>query len=565
MGAGKGRFAIGVIGCLCAGAPVVARSVEGPRIYALSSLATVRPRDTPVGGAGRAIELEAARGEWESAQILVRAGARPVRFSVAAGELSGPGGARLPAPELARVGFIEVTTPSNIEGSTGAWPDPLIPAVDRFDKQQRNAFPSTIAPGGDGTAWLDFFVPAGARPGRYHGVATVSDGETVIAKVPIALLVHAFSLPASSSLPATFGFSALTAGEGHFHRRPTIEEARELARRYALAALRHRISLHGGTMEAAPSDERERIDFSAYDAEVGPFLDGSADPGGARFSAVDLRIPERLQGEPRGRYLAATAAHLASRGWIGRVFEFLADEPRETDLPSVRARGAWFQRSAPGIARLVTRKLDPRLDGAVDIWCPVVNQLDDKPAGEGGPPRAAYDPRIERGERLWWYQSCMSHGCDIVGGSYFTGWPSYAIDAPAVGHRILEWLTFRYRVGGELYYDTVDAYRGPDPWRDVHRHGGNGDGTLFYPGRPDAIGGTTHIPVESIRLQRIRDGLEDYEYLSLYARLAGRAAAERFAARVATRTFEWDHDPARLSETRAALARALDRVVLSSP
>ena len=48
----------------------------------------------------------------------------------------------------------------------------------------------------------------------------------------------------------------------------------------------------------------------------------------------------------------------------------------------------------------------------------------------------------------------------------------------------MEWLTFRYRMGGELYYNTVEAYaRGLDPWRDQRLFGGNGDGTLFYPGR----------------------------------------------------------------------------------
>ena len=59
----------------------------------------------------------------------------------------------------------------------------------------------------------------------------------------------------------------------------------------------------------------------------------------------------------------------------------------------------------------------------------------------------------------------------------------------------MEWLTFRYRIGGELYYNTVEAYaRGQDPWRDQLLFGGNGDGTLFYPGRARAIGGTTRHP-----------------------------------------------------------------------
>lgn len=41
--------------------------------------------------------------------------------------------------------------------------------------------------------------------------------------------------------------------------------------------------------------------------------------------------------------------------------------------------------------------------------------------------------------------------------------------------------------------------------------GGNGEGTLFYPGRPDKIGGSDHIPVSSLRLTLIREGNEDYE------------------------------------------------------
>src|SRR5207244_3809643 len=141
--------------------------------------------------------------------------------------------------------------------------------------------------------------------------------------------------------------------------------------------------------------------------------------------------------------------------------------------------------------RLVTRALTSALDTAVDIWCPVVNLVDAPPGAPDlgpAPPRDRYDDRIARGERLWWYQSCLSHGCDVVGRGYFTGWPSLMVYAPPVGHRVWEWLTFRYRIGGELYFNTVEAYD-HDPFQGVRRHGGNGDGTLFYPGRPALIGG----------------------------------------------------------------------------
>src|SRR4029079_4185532 len=131
----------------------------------------------------------------------------------------------------------------------------------------------------------------------------------------------------------------------------------------------------------------------------------------------------------------------------------------------------------------------------VTIWTPIVNCLDEKPGSdrncpEPAVPRDAYAGELGRGKRLWWYQSCGSHGCDIVGGRYFTGWPSYVVDAPAVAHRIMEWLTWKYATGGERHYNTVEAF-GPaaDPWTNLLAHGGNGDGTLFYPGRPEAIGG----------------------------------------------------------------------------
>jgi hypothetical protein len=153
----------------------------------------------------------------------------------------------------------------------------------------------------------------------------------------------------------------------------------------------------------------------------------------------------------------------------------------------------------------------------------------------------------------------MSHGCNIVGGDYFRGWPSYAVDAPALSHRILEWLSFRYHVQGELYYDTVAAYgAGKDPWRDQLLFGGNGDGTLFYPGRAALIGGRHDIPVESIRLQLIREGLEDYEYLQLYARAAGAKTAEALARTIAGKTYDWQHDPERLMAARRRMAQAID-------
>jgi hypothetical protein len=513
----------------------------------VSAMEDVFPRGDMVRGAGEA-RVEAAAGEWESFQIVVRGPAHEVRA-----EASPVGPA--PAPRLARVGYLQVTTPSSIEGHPGPWPDPLIPDVDAFTGERRRAFPFDVPAGEQRAIWVDLFVPHGAAAGTYHGDVRLRSRDASF-RVPVTLTVHRFELPRTSSLAVTWGISASSIARAHHREDPA------LLHRYALAALRDRVSLFGGTFDP-PLD-----DFRAYDAEVGPFLDGKADPGGpadgARWTAVDVRLPDKLTGPARHAYLRRLVDHLRTRGWLDRAFVYVMDEPSEAQLPEARRRAAELAREAPELPRLLTRVWDRSLAGVINRFTPVLNFVDDKPDNSTPPPRSRYTT-------LWWYQSCMSHGCDdrtahAAGVErYFTDWPSLVVDAPPAGQRIQPWLSWRYRVSGELYYDTVEAYAsGLDPWRDQLLHGGNGDGTLFYPGTPEAIGGKTDVPVESIRLKRVRDGLEDYEYLRLHEQRYGREATDAIARPIAERTYKWEHDVARLAAARHKLAEALDDASLHS-
>jgi hypothetical protein len=538
--------------------PIVAR-VVGPMVQ-------VFPTSVPPGQPES--RIEAARGEWEPFQIVVSStGGALTGVSAEASPLRGAGGPLAP-PRLHRVEYLDVKTPSSIEGRPGKWPDALVPDVDGFVGEKRHAFPFDVPAGEARAIWVEVFVPESASPGTYRGSIRISAANRPSTTIPIELLVHKFALPKSSTLPVTFGFAGNSIGKAHPGL--TSEATARLVDHYAVAALRHRISLHAGSMEPAPwkslGGGRLEIDWKSYDAEVGPYLDGRADRGGpaegARWSAFDLRVPWKLQGPERDEYVRQLVAHLRARGWLDRVFDYTYDEPAEDKLPEVRARATALRRATRDVPRLVTRVLDQSLHGSIDIWCPVVNLVDDKPGESRSPSRAAYDEHLAHGERIWWYQACMSHGCNIIGGEYFTGWPSYTIDAPAMSHRIFEWLTFRYHIGGELYFNTVEAYsRGLDPWRNQHLFGGNGDGTLFYPGKAHELGGSTDFPVESIRLALIREGLEDYEYLKLYARAAGDKSAEALASSIAGKTYRWEHDPAALYAARRKMAEAIDRWV----
>jgi hypothetical protein len=89
-----------------------------------------------------------------------------------------------------------------------------------------------------------------------------------------------------------------------------------------------------------------------------------------------------------------------------------------------------------------------------------------------------------------------------------------------------------------------------------------GDGFLCYPG-PDGR------PLSSIRLENLRDGFEDYEYLWLLRaslpRLAApaRAEAEKLLAidaPLARSNMVYTEDPAVILSRRASIARILESV-----
>jgi hypothetical protein len=189
---------------------------------------------------------------------------------------------------------------------------------------------------------------------------------------------------------------------------------------------------------------------------------------------------------------------------------------------------------------------------------PIVNEMDDKP-GIGSPyagnQRSKYNPFLSQpGNRLWLYTSCESHSCSGDSGSdpYWRGWPSYVVDQPASEHRAMGIVSYEYGASGELYF-AVD-YDLDTAWTDQYDFGGNGDGTLFYPGTPKRIGGQHDIPVDSIRLKRIRDGREDYEYLHLLDRRGERAQAMSVARGLFPTLYQTDVSSADFAKARARLA-----------
>jgi hypothetical protein len=505
----------------------------------------VRP-ETPFEVLGQAT-VHALRGECEGVQLRVREDSAPV--SIARTVLVGPG-APLEVRWMAQR-FVRVVRPSNPEGGEGEWPDPLVPLAG-------DTVPSLL--------YGEICVRADQAPGRYHAEVVLSPGGGPEVRLPLRLEVLRPRLPATSTRPNTFGISLYSLARGH-GLAPESEEARRLLAAYARSALEHRISLHGMGIDPLPSRivrGRLEVDFSAYDQELGPFLDGTALPSGARFSTAEVRDDPRLSPPERAQLYAALEAHFRARRWPQLLFFYARDEPTPKEFPLVHAQArAVHARSR--IPVLVTSPHDARLKGAADILAPVLNCFFPR-AGPATCPRPLSAPvlrQVSGAKRVFWYQSCMSHGCgdeplDAATARAFSGWASYMVDHPAALNRAMGPLAFLAGVDGELYFATVYAYDTGDPWKGTWAFGGNGDGTLFYPGTPARIGGTVHRPIESLRLKHLRDGLEDDEALQLLARLGGQAEARSLVRQVVTSGFEVERSTEAWERFHVGLRRAVD-------
>jgi hypothetical protein len=508
-------------------------SAGGPaRIGVTDSLATVR-FDRPVPALRAGASLQAARNEFESFQVVIGAhrGLRGVEVSTE-GPLRGPDGAEIAARNLTiyreaayRVGG-PGKPPSDAEGGPGLWPDALIPERDYYYGERRDAFPVDVAAGATAVAWVDILVPEAQPSGSYSGAILVRNSSGVLARVPVEVEVLDFEIPSTSSLRSAFFADpfeicrAFTGSPACPPSDPATWARREL---FVRAGLENRISISNGFPQPATPVEKQ-----LFDRYAAPLIDGG-DPElrlpGARLSSLDASTSCATDSTCLGAWRQAARRH----GFGDRFFAYLCDEPAYD--PAAWAGCAATARQAdsiwPGVPKLLTASIQSAeragggRSGALGYTNLLVAPIYQIAAG-GRSLRGSYDSFLRQpGRELWLYTSCLSFSCNAEGADdpVYAGWPGYAIDEPASQSRAMGWLAFEYRASGELYYETAKSL--PHAWQNQYFEGGNGDGNLFYPGLPQggpgvpAIGGSREIPIESIRLKRIRDGREDYEYLRL--------------------------------------------------
>jgi len=552
-------FSAALLSVLVAGTVSAAPAVwtEGPLLKVVPST----PAQIPAPA-----RLTAARNEFESFQIVIRGEAPVSGVRARAGELTGPNGAKFPQANvrLYRQALLDVTTPSGAIGARGRFPDGLIPDVDEVDGETRSAFPFDVPAGEARALWVDVLVPLDAPAGLYTGTIQVS-GDGLDATVPVELEVLGFALPSTPTLSTAFRAWPASICLAHTGTPDcgSPDTAMALLSKYARLALDHRISLSNiFILRRDPKDSgvvlgKHGEDWTGFDAAFGPLLNGTAATQlpGAKLTTVEYgweRSPEAL---------ASYGKHAREKGFLDRAFDYTADEPPYGGKwEDIAPRAATVRASAPGMRTLVTTDINAATDHKVvdslDILVPLVNHMDGPSAPFAGNQRPRYEDFVRKGGEVWLYQSCMSHGCSFGGAEAGAAWPSYMVDVPAPRNRAMQWVDFAYGATTELYYETVQTLAG-DPWASVFDFSGNGDGTLLYPGKPSKIGGSSEVPVPSLRLKHIRDGVEDYEYLAMLVKLGDAALAEKLARDVVPTAHRISDNPNLILEARRTAGRRI--------
>lgn len=525
-----------------------------------------------------AVRVAAAANETEAVQLVLRPTEEIPSVRVGcAGDLKSSSGASIPASavEVFRVGYVSVLRVRDSVSHAGDWPDTLLPQ----DIEPTSFTPERLRKGENTPYWIRVKVPKGTPLGIYSGSLAVDCTPDV--RIPFEVEVYGFELPDRMTCRTAFGFY----GEPvkRYHRLKTPSDRRRVYDMYFRSLADHHASPYDPVpgikwkvrwkngepdidwreWDAAMEDARSRYgftDFRISDIGVGHGGNSGAAAGVVPGLGIKSGHPDYERYE--SKYLKAVEAHLKEKGWLEDAYVYCFDEPSRRFFPLVYKGLSFIARHAPGLNRLLTSPVHESLIGGPNIWCPTAAGLNEP----------GIDERRKAGDRLWWYV-CMFPK---------PPYPSLFIDHPGVDLRVWLWQGWREGVEGILIWHTTywtsdkaypDRKRPQNPYLDTLAWSprlpgfgaSNGDGRFFYPppracaafdeGRD--IGPVLDRPIESLRLEYIRDGIEDYEYFVILKSLDPENPLLKVPPEVSASPTEFSVDPVHMENHRAKLARAI--------
>jgi hypothetical protein len=430
----------------------------------------------------REANVEMARGEWESVQVLVGAPKVALRnVAVRLEDRQGPGGADRPSLNF----DLRLQEYVQLAGQSRWLPDPLPP--DRA---------ADVAPGMLRGWWVLVQAPEDAVPGDYRARITVTAEGLPPVELPLKIKVWPLTLPRGNHYGGSWGIWGQQLAEQEQVQLGS-EEYQRLYRRYWEFFLEHRMI----PRPLITGLEAEEAAHWLNDERVASFVI----PTGA--------WAQRMNEEQLAQF-KELCQRLRENGWLDQGYVYIYDEPSEETYADVIALCQQVREAGRDVPILLTEQPEEKLYGWVDVWCPLLNLY-----------AAAQERCRERqklGEKVWWYV-CLAPQ---------PPWPNYLLTNDPIDGRVLSWLQVKHGVQGELYW-AVTCFPG-NVWEQGLSANWPGDGYLCYPGQPRGLDG----PVTCIRAEAIRDGKEDIELLWLLRHLAAEKGQTERAEQVIAQAME---------------------------
>ncbi|MBI5387515.1 MAG: DUF4091 domain-containing protein [Verrucomicrobia bacterium] len=511
-------------------------------VWEVNPLVKVFP-DTPPQKQAAAVSVELAKNEFEPFQLALRGrfGTTIRNVEASVSPLKNSAGTTLPPVKAERVGYVPIDHPSGYyttdvpdwcrkvprggnltDGWAGEWPDPLVPSAS-FDIATNQTQP----------VWFTVRAPREAAPGEYRGEINIrADGKPLVT-LPLIVKVLPFTLPDRTRLKAIFDFRRGPGGWYGPDGNSPGEREKWLrfiaARRLGINSIEPppKFAYRDGkvTMDATEFDATARLCFDELGMNVSYtphffYMFGWAYPPRKMFG-LEPFTPEWTSAFKQAYQLFTD--HLRAKGWRDKFVYYISDEPHfdhEFVVEQMKKLCALIHevdREIPVYSS--TWRHCAAWDDSLDLWG--VGQY-------GCFPVAEMERLQKRGRQMWFT-------CD---GQQATDTPYLATE------RMLPYYCLRYGATGFEFWGI--SWWTYDPWKlgwhwfirqsdDGKRHYWirypNGDGYLAYPGKPVGVDG----PVSTIRLEQVREGLEDFEAMALLTELAEKAKQSGRSAAAADR------------------------------
>ncbi len=506
--------------------PLRAAQRDNLSTWFVDSLVKVFP-DTPAATSKLELALVSARNGHVSLQVALRSEEhRVVRVRVIAPRL---GNAALQV-QTYRVGNVKVNshptdTPLEevVRSEVGPYPDPLFPLEKGIALEASRTE----------TLWVSVFTPEHTRSGIYRGVVEIDAGKQKL-KLHFHVEVFAATVPKEQKLWVTNWlwfehelmakhFPQLQSDADRYWR--VLENIGRTMAEYkqnvAFVPVRT-------LAKAQLADGSVQYDFGLVDrwieifdkAGLARMIEGghlSGRLGGGYDSPYVLPTDliengqivrkELLASDPRAEqnlreFLRQLRVHLKEKGWLGRYVQHVHDEPHGAEMPIYRRFVHIVSEELPGVPTLdaISLREDISAQEETTIWVPELGTFDER--------LDAIAAHRARGGQSWYY-ICLGPR-----GKYLNRF----IDFPTLKVRLLPWVNYRYGLTGYLHWGG--NFWTDRPFENVQPDWGGG---FFLPAGDDAIvyPDPEHDGVfVSLRLEVMREGIEDYELLMEAARHA---------------------------------------------